>query len=177
MTGGTVAQPLANEPTPVRRSAQPVRRNDAANKRGSLSRQAISLLLHYPDVASQTPLPDALLSAELRGVELLRELHGLASSRPGVGTAALLERFRGRSELPHLAQLLAEEQLIDADNAGTEFADCLERLVSAAMQQELAALLHQASQRALSSEELSRLADLQRTVVAGHGTARRVLDI
>lgn len=177
MTGGTVAQPLANEPTPVRRSAQPVRRNDAANKRGSLSRQAISLLLHYPDVVSKTPLPDALLSAELRGIELLRELHGLASSRPGVGTAALLERFRGRSELPHLAQLLAEEQLIGADNAGTEFADCLERLVSAAMQQELAALLHQASQRALSPEELSRLADLQRTVVAGHGTARRGLDI
>ena len=35
-----------------------------ANRRGSLSRQAISLLLHYPIVASLIPLPDALLSAE-----------------------------------------------------------------------------------------------------------------
>lgn len=177
MTGSTSTQPLAKEQNLAPRSARPVRRKDAANKRGSLSRQAISLLLHYPDVVSQTPLPDALLGADLRGVELLRELHGLASSRPGVGTAALLERFRGRSELPHLAQLLAEEQLIGSENAGTEFADCLERLVSAALQQELAELLHLAGQRALSPAELSRLADLQRTVVASHGTARRGLDL
>lgn len=171
MTGGA---PLpVHDQKPPQRSARPVRPQDAANRRGSLSRQAISLLLHYPAVASQIPLPHALLSAELRGLELLRELHGLASSRPGVGTAALLERFRGRSELPHLAQLLAEEQLIGAEDASTEFADCLERLVSAAMQQELAALLQEASRRTLSAEELSRLADLQRTVVASHGTARR----
>ena len=171
MTGG--AQSPVPDLKPPRRSTRPVRPHDAANRRGSLSRQAISLLLHYPVVASLIPLPDALLSAELRGLELLRELHGLASSRPGFGTAALLERFRGRSELPHLAQLLAEEQLIGAEDAGTEFADCLERLVSAAMQQELAALLEEAGRRSLSAEELSRLADLQRTVVASHGTARR----
>ncbi len=171
MTGGA---PLpAHDQKPPQRSTRPVRPQDAANRRGSLGRQAISLLLHYPAVASQIPLPHALLSAELRGLELLRELHGLASSRSGVGTAALLERFRGRSELPHLAQLLAEEQLIGAADASTEFADCLERLVSAAMQQELAALLQEASRRTLSAEELSRLADLQRTVVASHGTARR----
>ena len=174
MTGGAQS-PLPDQKLP-RRSTRPVRPHGVANRRGSLSRQAISLLLHYPIVASLIPLPDALLSAELRGLELLRELHGLASSRPGFGTAALLERFRGRSELPHLAQLLAEEQLIGAEDASTEFADCLERLVSAAMQQELAALLQEAGQRTLSAEELSRLADLQRTVVASHGTARRSPD-
>jgi DNA primase len=172
MTGDS-PQPPAHEQKPALRSQRPVRPQDEANRRGSLSRQAISLLLHYPDVASQVPLPDTLRTAGLRGLELLRELHGLACSKPGVGTAALLERFRDRSELPHLAQLLAEEQLIGAGEAGTEFADCLERLVSAAMQQELAALLQEAGQRALSAEELSRLADLQRTVVASHGTARR----
>ena len=172
MTGGS-AQTPANEPKAVQRSPRPVRPQDAANRRGSLSRQAISLLLNHPDVAHQVPLPDALRAAAMRGLELLRELHGLASSRPGVGTAALLERFRGRSELPHLAQLLAEEQLIGAEEASTEFADCLERLVSAALQQELLALLQEAGQRPLSAEELSRLADLQRTVVASHGTARR----
>jgi DNA primase len=172
MTGGSPQTP-AHEQQPAQRSQRPVRPQDAANRRGSLSRQAISLLLHYPDIASQVPVPDTLRAAGLRGLELLRELHELARSRPGVGTAALLERFRGRSELPHLAQLLAEEQLIGAEDAGTEFADCLERLASAALQQELAALLQEAGQRDLSAEELSRLADLQRTVVASHATARR----
>lgn len=172
MTGGG-AQTPANEQKPPQRSARSVPAQDSANRRGSLSRQAISLVLHYPEIVSRIPVPDALLTAELRGLELLRELHGLASSRPGVGTAALLERFRNRSELPHLAQLLAEEQLIGTEDAATEFADCLDRLVSAAMQQELVALLHEAGQRTLSAEELSRMAALQRTVVAGHGTARR----
>ena len=135
MTGGSTHTP-AHEQKPAQRASRPVRPQDAANRRGSLSRQAISLLLHYPDVASLVPLPDTLQAATLRGLELLRELHELARGKPGVGTAALLERFRGRSELPHLAQLLAEEQLIGAEDAPVEFADCLERLVSAAMQQE-----------------------------------------
>jgi DNA primase len=172
MIGGGTQTPT-HEQKPALQSPRPVRPKDAANRRGSLSRQAISLLLHYPDVATQVSLPETLLAAGLRGLDLLRELHGLAHSRPGVGTAALLERFRGRSELPHLAQLLAEEQLIGPEDAGTEFADCLERLVLVAMQQELAALLQDAGQRTLSSEELSRLADLQRTVVASQGSGRR----
>lgn len=174
MTGGST-QTLAREQKPARQSHRPSMPPDTAKRRGSLSRQAISLLLHYPDVISQIPLPDNLRSAELRGVDLLCELHTLASSRPGIGTAALLERFRDRSELPHLAQLLTAEQLISAEEAGTEFSHCLDRLVEAATQQELVALLHEASQRTLSAEELRRLADLQRTVAASHGTARENL--
>ncbi|MBM4221572.1 MAG: DNA primase [Gammaproteobacteria bacterium] len=176
MMGG-VAQAPAGEQRPSRPGTrQPAARTAAADRRGSLSRQAISLLLHYPDVVGRIPLPDSLRSAGLRGVELLCELHGLASSRPGVGTAALLERFRDRNEAPHLAQLLTEEQLIGAEDAGTEFSHCLERLAAAATQQELAALLHEAGQRTLSAEELSRLAELQRTVAASHATARQSPD-
>lgn len=171
------SQAQAREQKPLRPGTRPPpARNAAADRRGSLSRQAISLLLHYPDGVGQIPLPDSLRSAGLRGVDLLCELHDLASSRPGVGTAALLERFRDRNELPHLAQLLTEEQLIGAEDAGTEFGHCLERLVVAATQQELAALLHEAGQRTLSTEELTRLAELQRTVAASHGTARQSAD-
>jgi DNA primase len=178
MTGaGTPAQAQAPEQRPLRPGTRPpASRKVAADRRGSLSRQAISLLLHYPDVVGQIPLPDSLRSAGVRGVDLLCELHDLASSRAGVGTAALLERFRDRNELPHLAQLLTEEQLIGAEEAGTEFGHCLERLVVAATQQELAALLHEAGQRTLSGEELRRLAELQRSVAAGHGTGRQSPD-
>ena len=44
------------------------------------------------------------------------------------------------------------------------------------MQQELATLLQEAGQRTLSAEELSRLTDLQRTVVASRGATRRSPD-
>jgi DNA primase len=151
---------------------RPGRPTSSGGTRGSLSRQAIALLLHYPAVAHKIPLPANLEASGQRGVELLRELHALARSRPDVSPPVLLERFRDRSELPHLAQLLAEESLVGAEGAAAEFRGCLDRLLSAATQQELARLLQKAGQEGLSATERERLATLQRTVVAD-GSAPR----
>jgi hypothetical protein len=84
----------------------------------------------------------------------------------------LLERFRDRSERPHLEQLLTEEPLVAEEGAAAEFRDCLGRLLSAATQQEMATLLQKAGQEQLSGEERERLAALQRTVVATAAAAR-----
>jgi DNA primase len=150
---------------PARRASTGSRRG--SQQRGSLARQAISLLLHFPEVASRVPLPANLEASGQRGVDLLRELHALAASRPGVGTAALLERFRGRRELPHLSQLVAEELLVGEEGADREFQDCMERLTAAATQQELAQLLNKAGHGPLSPDELERMRSLQRSVAAG----------
>ncbi|MEZ5565499.1 MAG: DNA primase [Gammaproteobacteria bacterium] len=136
------------------------------SSRGSVSRQAISLLLHFPQVAAEVPLPPNLEMSGQRGVTLLRELHQLAATRPDVSSAVLLERFRDRPELPHMALLLTEEPLVDADGATAEFRGCLLRLLATATQQELAELLRKADQDGLSASERERLAALQRSVVA-----------
>jgi len=151
---------------------RPARTARSGPTRGSLARQAIALLLHYPAVAHDVPLPDNLEASGQRGVELLRELHAVALSRAEISPAVLLERFRDRSERPHLEQLLTEEPLVDEDGAAAEFRDCLNRLLSAATQQELAALLQKAGQEQLSAEERERLAALQRTVVAAGAPSR-----
>ena len=116
------------------------------------------------------PLPANLEASGQRGVDLLRELHALARSRPDISPPVLLERFRERPELPHLAQLLTEEPLVGEDGAAAEFRGCLGRILSAATQQELATLLQKAGQEGLSAAERERLATLQRTVVAGTAT-------
>ncbi|MDH5254729.1 MAG: DNA primase [Gammaproteobacteria bacterium] len=152
---------------PPRRASRPGR---AGSTRGSLSRQAIALLLHYPAVAHEVPVPANLEASGQRGIDLLRELHALARSRPDISPPVLLERFRERPELPHLAQLLTEEPLVGEDGAAAEFRGCLGRILSAATQQELAALLQKAGQEGLSTAERERLATLQRTVVAGTAT-------
>lgn len=140
--------------------------------RGSLSRQAIALLLHYPAVAREVPLPPNLAQVEQPGLALLRELHALASSRPDISTPVLLERFRDRSEQAPLARLLTQETLVTAEGAAAEFLGCLTRLLAAATQQELAKLLQKASQEGLSGPEREQLAHLQRSVVAaGTGAA------
>ncbi|MBL8200047.1 MAG: DNA primase [Chromatiales bacterium] len=163
-TTGSLSRPSPPPSPQTRRTARAAR---AGSTRGSLGRQAIALLLHYPAVAHEVPLPPNLEASGQRGVELLRELHTLASSRPDISPPVLLERFRDRPELPHLAQLLAEESLVGEDGAAEEFRGCLGRLLSAATQQELATLLQKAGQEGLSPEERQRLATLQRTVVAG----------
>jgi len=157
------ARPAAGGPAPRRRPGGAGR---AGATRGSLSRQAIALLLHYPAVAHEVPLPGNLETSGQRGVDLLRELHALARSRPDISPPVLLERFRERPELPHLAQLLTEEPLVGEDGAAAEFQGCLGRILSAATQQELAALLQKAGEEGLSVTERERLATLQRTVVA-----------
>ncbi len=166
--GGTGNRAPAAPATP-RRLARPAR---SGRTRGSLGRQAIALLLHYPAVAHDVPLPDNLEASGQRGIELLRELHALAVSRPEISPPVLLERFRDRSELPHLEQLLTEEPLVGEEGAAAEFRDCLGRLLSAATQQELATLLQKAGQEQLSGEERERLAALQRTVVAAGAATR-----
>ncbi|MCE7901712.1 MAG: DNA primase [Gammaproteobacteria bacterium PRO9] len=140
-----------------------------ASSRGSVSRQAIALLLHFPAVATEVPLPPDVEASGQRGVPLLRELHQTAAARPQASAAVLLEHFRGRPELPHLAQLLTEEPLVDAAGAVAEFRGCLDRLLAAATQQEMAALLQKADQGGLSDTERQRLAVLQRSVAGTAG--------
>ncbi|MEO8225227.1 MAG: DNA primase, partial [Gammaproteobacteria bacterium] len=173
---GHPASPAAQAPrgaagpgAPPRRVARP---GPSTSARGSLGRQAVALLLHYPAVAHEVPLPEDLESSGQRGVALLRELHGLSTSRPDISPPVLLERFRDRPEMPHLAQLLAEEPLVGPDGAAAEFRGCLVRILSAATQQELAALLQKAGEESLSELERERLAALQRSVVAASGSHR-----
>ncbi|MCL4720390.1 MAG: DNA primase [Gammaproteobacteria bacterium] len=165
--------PAANETAAVRGGAParpPAGRRGQASPRGSLGRQAISLLMHYPAVAAEVSLPADLQHSGLRGMELLAELHALArtlAGRPaGVGPPALLERWRDRPEYPHLAGLLAEEPLVAEEGAAREFTDCLERLTSAALQQEMSLLLQKAGQGGVSPPERERLAELQRMLVS-----------
>ncbi len=144
-------------------------RSRGTSSRGSVSRQAIALLLHFPAVATEVPLPPDVEASGQRGVALLRELHETAAARPQASAAVLMEHFRDRPELPHLAQLLTEEPLVDAAGAVAEFRGCLDRLLAAATQLEMAALLQKADQGGLSDTERQRLAALQRSVAGTAG--------
>jgi DNA primase len=121
--------------------------------RGSLGRQAISLLLHYPGLAATVDLPPDVATSGQRGAALLAELHGLLRERPGLRPAAVLERFRDRPELPHLEQLLAEDPMVPEEGAQDELNGCLGRFAATAAQQRLNALLARAGDLAASEQQ------------------------
>ncbi|UCG73174.1 MAG: DNA primase [Chromatiales bacterium] len=138
---------------------RPPRRPGAAPAPGrpSLVRRAIQILLHHPAAARQAEVPRGLGNARQRGVSLLQELLALLAQHPELGSAAVLERFRGRSEGPHLEKLLAEELLIGPDAAAQEFADCLLRLAERGRKDRLNELVQKAEAGALSDAEREEL--------------------
>jgi DNA primase len=142
--------------------APPQRRKPPPKGRPSLVRRAIQLLLHHPEVGRETPVPRGLGDAQQRGVDLLEELIGLVQQHPSLAAAGLLERFRHRSEGPHLEALLAEELLIGPDAAAQEFADCLDRLAARGQEDRLAALVLKAGEGTLSDAEREELRGIRR---------------
>ncbi len=124
--------------------------------RGSLVRQAIVRLLHYPAIAAEvSPAERAGLDAsEEPGVALLRELLDNLKATPAQIPAQVIVRWEGREEVESLKKLLDREEVIsDAPAAAGELRAALVRLADQAARRRLEAL--EAKERAgdLSSSE------------------------
>lgn len=96
--------------------------------RSSLVRQAITLIVHHPEAGAGVVIPAELASLDLLGIPLLLELLEVARSSPDITTAGLLERWRDRSEHPHLLGLTSVEGLVSDDAAPAVLQDTLRRL-------------------------------------------------
>jgi DNA primase len=148
----------AAAPAPTR-TPRPAR---VAAVRPSLIRQAISLVLRYPGIAGQVPIPAGFNSGSQRGLPLLAELMDLVHQNPALTPGALVERFRDRPEGRHLADLLAEDLLVGEDAAARELAGSLERIVLQGQEERLAELVSKASGSSLTAAEKDEFRELQK---------------
>jgi DNA primase len=139
------------------RPNRPRRPASGAGGRPTLIRQAIQLALNYPSARAQIEPPPQLQNIRQRGAPLLIEILELAAQKPNINPAGLLERFRDRTEYPHLVSLLAEEILIDREAAGAVLNDNLHKIVAEAEQQRLAELIDAANERGLTADEKDEL--------------------
>jgi DNA primase len=133
-----------------------------SRSRPSLVRQALRLLLNFPELGAALNRPAGLDAAEQRGVPLLLEVLEITAGKPDISSAGVLERFRDRPEGRHLETLLTEEVLIGPDAAARELEDSLARIVWAAEQQRLAALINKAAETGLGAHEKEELRRLRR---------------
>lgn len=106
------------------------RRGPPAARKPSLIQRALTLLVHYPEIAANIPPVEGLSELELPGGALLQSLLELASSNPDLTTAHLIERFRDDAEGKYLKRLVIREPLDDRDAAAAVLRDCLERIVA-----------------------------------------------
>jgi DNA primase len=84
---------------------------DSRSRQISLSgtRDAIALLLQYPELGAQVEIPAAFADAEQQGLPLLSQLAQMTRQHPALSSSALLERWRERDEFPILQKLLQHD--------------------------------------------------------------------
>jgi len=109
--------------------SMPARVRPASGGRRNLVRQAIHLLVHYPQIADSAPDVEGIANLDKPGIPLLLELLDSLKAQPCGTTGALLERWRDRPDVKHLSKLAALEcHIPDAQGAAKELAGALRQL-------------------------------------------------
>jgi len=161
-TGAKPDAPSTSSPPPARRSA--AARPARGAGRGTLVRQAIIRLLHYPAIALEVTAGEraGLDASEEPGVPLLRELLDDLREQPAQIAAQVIQRWMGHKEGETLQKLLAREEVITGAAAATEeLRAALMKLADQAAGKRLQALEAKSRTGSLTPEELK---DFQRLI-------------
>ena len=129
----------------------------ASAGRGSVVRQAIRALVHYPQIATKAPSADGLAGIDRPGIPLLMELLNDLQESPCANTATLLERWRGRPDFDPLFKLASTECHFDAAGAARELNDALAQLFPERGDQRLDELLRKQAREGLTRAERTEL--------------------
>jgi DNA primase len=154
------AQPRAGAPAATLPAAPRAARRGGAPRgggRGSLVRQAIVRLLHYPAIATEVTLAEraGLDASEEPGVALLRELLDNLREQPAQIAAQVIERWAGREGGEALQKLLEREEVItEREAAAGELRAALVRLADQAAGRRLEALEAKSRAGSLAGNEL-----------------------
>ncbi len=146
----------AREVAAARARAGARARGDAG--RGSLVRQAIVRLVHFPAIAAEvSPVERAGLDeTDEPGVDLLRKLLDELRERPAQLAAQVVQRWAGREGEESLQKLLARETVItDAGAAAGELRAALVKLADQAAGRRLEALEAKSRSGSLSTDEIN----------------------
>jgi DNA primase len=158
----------ATPPPPLQR--RPARGTGAG--RGSLVRQAIVRLLHYPAIAGEVSVAErsGLDASEEPGIDLLRDLLDNLREQPAQISAQVIQRWSGRPGSEALQKLLEREEVItDAAAAAGELRGALVKLADQAAGRRLEALETKSRSGTLSASEFE---EFQRLIkIMGHRDA------
>jgi DNA primase len=125
--------------------------------RGSLVRQAIVRLVHFPAIATEVSQAErtGLDDSEEAGIALLRELLDNLREQPAQISAQVIQRWAGREGSESLQKLLEREEVItDAAAAAGELRAALVKLAELAAERRLEALEAKSRGGTLTADEL-----------------------
>jgi len=149
-------------PAASNKGHRPTNSTASTTGRRNLVRQAVHLLVHFPQSANLIVNPPDLSAVDRPGVPLLIELLESLRSSPCPSSGALLERWRDKPDSGALTRLATIECLVpDAKAAARELGDALNRLlVDDVPKQRLDELLNKLSKMPLTEAETLELQGL-----------------
>jgi DNA primase len=153
---------------------RPTERTRTGGGRGSLVRQAIVRLVHFPAIATEVSPAErsGLDASEEAGIKLLRELLDNLREQPAQISAQVIQRWAGREGGESLQKLLEREEVItDAAAAAGELRAALVKLADLTAERRLRALEAKSQAGPLTPIELQ---EFQRLIsILGAREARR----
>ena len=140
------------------------RQNNKVELRPSLIKQAISILLHYPNLLNNITIEDRLNHINEKGIDILKKIITLTQGKDSIRLATILEHFQDKKIRQHLQNLSLETLIVRESEIQNEFQDILNRLYTLNNKTEMKKLLKKASQNNLSDIEKSRFIKLSTNI-------------
>ncbi|MBT7754285.1 MAG: DNA primase [Gammaproteobacteria bacterium] len=140
------------------------RQNNKVELRPSLIKQAISILLHYPNLLNNITIEDRLNHINEKGIDILKKIITLTQGKDSIRLATILEHFQDKKIRQHLQNLSLETLIVRESEIQNEFQDILNRLYILNNKTEMKVLLKKASQNNLTKLEKSRFIELSANI-------------
>ena len=163
---GIGAENLKEKPT-IPEHDQPKQQPAAASRSGrqikqNATRDAIALLLQYPELSAEVTIPETFASTPLQGFSLLAELQREIMASPQITSSALLERWRNKKDFEILQKLVQRKVYgtEDKDKRVQVYSDAIKSLIAKYNDARFEILESKLEQSGLSDAELEEYKSL-----------------
>ena len=121
---------------------------------------AISILLHHPQLVVSVENIEEVKTIKIEGIELLSELIFILKNQPNLPMAAILENWRDKEEFGMFSMLACKKPIISIENLKNEFIGIIQLLRQIEREQIIKKLLLKAASDGISNEEKQELQNL-----------------
>jgi DNA primase len=147
----------------VQGNASPKKEKDY-RRRPSLIRQAIKILIHYPNLGRTINLKKIFNFIDEKGIKILDEILNFIQSRASIKSATIIEHFQDKKIRVHLKKMIAEPLLISEKEAKNELNEIFTRLYEKENKSEFKALINKAKENELGQIERDRFLELSKSI-------------
>ena len=139
-------------------------RKTPSKNRTSLIRQAINILMHYPELVREINEKIEFKHINEKGINILREIITLVQSNESIKLATIIEHFSDPKIKEHLKTMTLEQLIISQIEAKNELHEIILKLNDRNTRSELKTLVSKAKNNTLTESERKRFLVLSKSI-------------